>query len=215
MAKNKNSIFENLQVIVFTITYVISSISVYVLLYFLIDFIPSTIAIILSVIYFILALVLGMYLHFLFSIPENLPGTYDDIKNSIASGDITKSSQFSDELSSFLIEFYNYSFFDIQYSAVNAVDSDLVCSSPLIKDIIDWIEIEEQTKSSSEVQKSIKVKIDRTIFHVSTIPIYFNDKYLGFFSVFTKQKLGMFRTKLLCDLENNYIDDQLMQVIPK
>jgi hypothetical protein len=46
------------------------------------------------------------------------------------------------------------------------------------------------------------------VFHAYTTPIFFKDKFLGFFTVFSKQRLGRLSTKFLTDLEENFIDEK-------
>lgn len=213
MRKKKNFFLESFQLKVFTITYILSCVLIYWLLSFFLYELNVSILIIISLGLLVLATLGWAFLYILFSIPQRLAESFDSVKNDISSGKINTLDDFAGEICSFLVRFYNYSFFDIQYSAMKIAGKDIQFSSGLIAEALDWGKVENEAGDSENIIYHKKIRIDRKKQHSYTIPVYFGDRLLGFFSVFTPQKLGKLRLKLLSDLENFYIDDQLIHVI--
>lgn len=213
MKRKRNCFYDNFQLIVFTITYILSGFFLYALfIYFFADF-NFTIKLFFTLGYLIGAVLLWAYLFVLFSIPQKIAGAFDSFKNKISTGEISDTKLFSNELASFLIKFFNYSFFDIEFAAVYIYKGELHFSSKEIEDIHDWKKIGEKSEKSAEIQLYGRLKIDHSSYSCYTIPIFFNEKYLGFFTVFTRQRLGRLSQKFLTDLEENFIDDQLIRLI--
>ncbi len=213
MKRKRDSLSGNFQLVVFTILYILSSLFLYgVFIWF-----SAESRLIFNVFFTLGFLIAGTiiwaFLYVLFSIPQELAGSSDYIKNKILTGEIDNTAKFADELSAFLIDFFDYTFFDIHYTAINTDKKEVLFSSKKITNIIDWKNIERTSAESPSLQKNGKVKIDNITFYCYTTPIYFNNKYFGFFTVFTKQRLGKHRLIFLTDLEENFIDDQLLHVI--
>ncbi len=213
MRKKKNFFLESFQLKVFTITYFLSCVLIYWLLSFFLYKLDVGILIIISLGLLVLATLGWAFLYILFSIPQRLAESFDSIKNDISSGKINQLDDFAEEVCSFLVRFYNYSFFDIHYSAMKIAGKDMHFSSELITEALDWRKVEDEAGNSENIIYHKKIQVDDKKLHSYTIPVYFGDRLLGFFSVFTPHSLGKLRLKLLSDLENFYIDDQLIHVI--
>ncbi len=203
---------DNFQLIVFTITYILSCLFLYGIFIYFATGIHLVIQVFFSLGFLIGSILLWAFLYVLFSIPQKLAGSFDYIKNQIATGEISDSSKFADVLSAFLIKFFNFSFFDIHFAAVKTRGSEIVLSSEDIKNALNWKEIEKSSEKSPELTKNGKIKIDKEVFHAYTTPIFFNDEFLGFFTVFSKQRIGRLSTKFLTDFEENFIDDLLFKI---
>jgi len=214
LMKRKNNFFlESFQLKVFTITYVLSCILIYWLMSFFIFRFNVTVLIIISLVFLILATLGWAFLYILFSIPQRLAESFDSIKNNISSGKISTIDGFADDICFFLVRFYNYSFFDVNYSAMKIAGNDIHFSSPLIKRALDWEKVEVEAGNSENVIDHKKIRFDNKNHNAYTVPVFFGERLLGFFTVFTSHKLGKLRLKLLSDLENFYIDDQLVHVL--
>lgn len=172
-----------------------------------------TALVIISLGFLILATLGWTFLYILFSIPQRLAGSFDLIKNNISSGKINTVIGFADEICFFLVRFHNYSFFDVNYSAMKIDGYDIHFSSPLIERALDWKKVEVEVGNSENIIDHKKVRFDNKKQHAYTVPVIFGDRLLGFFTVFTSHRLGKLRLKLLSDLENFYIDDQLVHVL--
>ena len=215
MKRIKDSFSADFPTIVFTGTYFLSCFLLYMILFTFFPDIQVLYKAILTLALFVLSIFIWSYLYLLFVIPQKLAGSFDYIKNRISSGEISDSETFSNELANFLTEFYNYTFFDVKYSAVYSKGAVLAFSSNEIQAIHDWVKIESESAESPLLRENGMVKIGKRRLNSYSIPIYFCDKYLGDFTVFTKQKLGRIRRKFLIDLEENFIDDQLFRLIPE
>jgi len=198
---------------VFLVCYVLAAVFIYRLAaLFLLD--TEVIYLVIFSIVFLLAGVFAYaWFYILFSIPQRLAHRIDVIKDAIADRSIKTREDFSDEMSRFMVEFYNYSFFDIQYAAFKVKDSGIRFSSPLLEKSMDWEVTEEALRTNADAVRKGMVKIEDKAFNTFGLPVFFGDEYLGFFMVFTKSKFRKLHIQLLEDLENNYIDDQLLHII--
>ncbi len=215
MKRTRDRLSDNFQLIVFTITYVLSCLFLYGIFIYFASELHLLIQVFFSLGFLVSSIILWAYLFVLFNIPQKLAGAFDYIKNQVSTGEISSSSSFAAKLSAFLIKFFNYSFFDIHYAAVKILGDNIVFSSEEMKEVLNWQEIGEISEKSPELTKNGKIKINKEVFHSYTIPIFFNNTFLGFFTVFSKQRLGRLSTIFLTDLEENFIDDQLIRLIPR
>ena len=205
--------WRNFQVIVFSITYIISVIFFYSIFIFLTKEVELIYRVFGTFVIFIGGIINWAFLIVIFKLPQNMADKFDEIKNKIARKEISDSKEFAEELSSFLIRFYNYTFFDVQFSAVKIINEPVYCSSEEIAEVIHWEDNERFCLVTPDLQMHGKMNIGKSSFHAYTLPIHFGDNYLGFFTVFTKQKLGFLSLKFLADFEENYIDDLLLHVM--
>ncbi|MFW5644895.1 MAG: hypothetical protein ACOCZL_03190, partial [Bacteroidota bacterium] len=208
MKRKKTFFLESFELKVFTITYILSCVLIYWVVSFLLFEPDLTILIIVSLGFLMLAALGWAFLYVLFSIPQRLAENFDSIKNDISSGKITKRDTFADAICSFLVRFYNYSFFDVNYSAMRIKGDDIHFSAESIAEVLDWDQVTDSAGKSERIIVHNPILVDNKKQYTYTVPIHFGDKFLGFFSVFTSHKLGKLRLKLLY-LENFYIDDQL------
>ena len=109
MKRTRDRLSDNFQLIVFTITYVLSCLFLYgIFIYFAAE-LHVLIQVFFSLGFLIGAILLWAHLFVMFSIPQKLAGSFDYIKNDISSGKISDSSRFASELSAFLITFFDFS----------------------------------------------------------------------------------------------------------
>ncbi|MFW5820335.1 MAG: hypothetical protein ACOCWA_03535 [Bacteroidota bacterium] len=213
MKKGTNFFLDDLQLRVFTLSYTLSVIFIFWLLSFFLVKFDVIVLIISSLIFLILATLGWAYLHVLFSIPQRIAQSFDPIKNDISHGKISSTKDFAREICNFLVVFYNYSFFDIRYSAMKIGEKEIFFSADEIKESMDWHKVEQEISLNKEKVVHQKIWIDKNKFYPYSVPVIFGDQLLGFFTVFSSGRLGKQRLKLLSDLEDFYIDDQLVHVI--
>jgi hypothetical protein len=159
--------------------------------------------------FFLLSILGWTHLYVLFSIPQRIAGSFDYLKNDISSGKTISVNEFQKELSSFLVNFYNYSFFDVEFSVVKARGEEPSFSSDEIQSTFVWESVEKQAENEDRQIRHGKIKIVGKEYYSYTTPIYFGRECLGFFMVFSRRRLGRLMLRLLRDLDNNFIDDQL------
>jgi len=212
MKKGSFQLFNNLQLTIFTISYILSALFLYsILLYFTREF-QILFHVISALTFLVLTIFCWTYLNVIFSIPSKMAGAFDPIKNRISTGDTDSEKVLSGEIIEFLIKFFNYSFFDVQYAAMKTGSAQIILSDDNLSKVLNWSDINDSCSKSEDIHYQGKVKIDDTVCYGYTIPIYFYTKYLGYFTVFSMQPLGQLRLHFLSDLENNFIDDQLVRV---
>lgn len=215
MKKMKRSFTENFQLTVFSVTYLFSSILLFWLLCLVLKSFQPVIIVLAALVYFLMVILLWSYLYVLFSIPQRLARNFDRIKNDIASGKIISPEEFANRLCSFLVGFYNYSFFDIEMASVKIIDNKPCFSSQEMKECFDWDELEKEVMKIGEQIIHEKIQARNFKYFSYTTPILFGDEYLGFFTALTSRRLGKLMLKMLADLENDFIDDQLAHVLGK
>jgi hypothetical protein len=209
MPKKKRSYLENIQLTIFSITYLLSCILLFWLLTFLFTNADIIVIVFATLAFFILSILGWTHLYVLFSIPQRVAGSFDYLKNDISSGKTISVNEFQKELSGFLVKFYNYSFFDVEFSTVKALGQDPSFSSDEVQSSFVWDNVEKQAEKEDNQIKHGKIRINGKPYYSYTTPIYFGREYLGFFMVFSSRRLGNLMLRLLRDLENNFIDDQL------
>lgn len=154
----------------------------------------------------------GSYYYLIVFLPEKLNKNFDVIRNGIASGKINSLEKFSLEVIEFLVENFNYIFFDVEYAAVGVdQNKEMYFSKDLNPNIIDKKnELFIKSNKSENVEYLGTIKVLEKKSYVYLIPVWFDNKYLGFFLVITNKKLGSLFKGILLDFERYYLDDQFM-----
>lgn len=215
MKDSKGSFLEKFQLTVFTINYILACILLFWLLSLVFVHLSILAIALISLVFLLLATVIWAHLYIIFSIPQRLAGSFDFIKNNIARGKLIGVEEFSEQIANFLTDFYNYSFFDIAFSAFKIKGHTLVFSNDVISTSLNWDKVEKEARTEDYILDHGKHALNRKNYYAYTIPVYFGDDYLGFFTVFSLQRLGRLRLRLLSDLEDHFIDDQLVHILNK
>ncbi len=169
-------------------------------------------AIIVTVVFTLIYIVSGAALYVLFRIPYQLQYCFDDIKNRIASGSLTTLEQLEKELSDFIIQFFDFVFFDIEECAIQIRDRKIFLSSDHLQGLFNY---DELVTRAGETEKSLhlgKVGNATGKYHVLLIPVWFGEEWFGYILVFSKTRFIPFTREILEDFENNFIDDQIIHV---
>jgi len=176
---------------------------------------PGYIILFISIPYIILAVSIGAYLYVINYIPSNLAHDFDAIKNAIAGKEITTPEVFAEKLSVFICDFFNFAFFDIEYSFIKIQDSSVIYSNEKIEDEVTDVlkEVLYTTKTTQDIFFRGRSKIQGVTYYIYIIPVWFGGVWYGYIGVLTKQKLWKVYRTLLADFENNFIDDQLIHVL--
>ncbi len=179
---------------------------------FIIPLFKDSAGLFMTIVCIIIFTVIGAYLYVLFKIPYQLQYDFDDIKNKIASKEISNIDEFEKELSDFIIRFFNFVFLDIQECAIQIKNRKIFFSSEILKDLLDY---DDLSKKSAETQKTIKlgnIRIKDQKYHVLLLPIWFGKEWYGFILILSRTRLFRLYRRMLEDFENNFIDDQLIHV---
>ncbi len=166
------------------------------------------------ILFLLFGAVLGAYLYVLISIPTSLVSAFDKIKNKIAGGEISSVSEFSKELASFLVNFFNFFGFDVVSALVKIQgEPPAVCNLENYEQLISIEEILKKSRNVEDVFSIGKVSFGTQRLNSYVVPIWFGKEWLGFFCVFTDSRLMPLFCNILNKFEDEFIDDQLMHVL--
>ncbi|HER09723.1 MAG TPA: hypothetical protein ENO20_12525 [Bacteroides sp.] len=165
--------------------------------------------------YLVLVSVIGSFIYVVSYIPFNLASAFDPIKNDIASGRITDLEQFGKRITGFVTEFFNFSFLDIAHAFFQTPGSDLISHgdlSPVEKAMEEYKMLEKSSKLE-EIMRAGKVSLHNREYHLYILPIWINDRWLGYMGLLTEKRISRFFQKFLVEFEDNFLDDQLLHII--
>lgn len=160
--------------------------------------------------------VFGGYYYVLISIAPKMASEFDSIRNDIAARRIKTVDDFTQRIVDFIPPFFNYAFFDIEYAFIKVNSHKVTFSDALLPQHISIDTLEQITKEAMESEDVFylgNTKIDKRKFHTYIIPIYFEEEYHGYIGILAKSKLNIMYRQILSDFEDNYIDDQLVNVM--
>lgn len=147
-------------------------------------------------------------------IPQEMAARYDEIKNRIASGAITDSKEFSHELARFLVRYFNFYRFDVVAAQVKVGQSKAVhFSDEGLSPVAGEEEFSERSRQTEALIRLGTVTAGNRKLYGYLVPVWFDEKWLGYFAVFTDTRLLKVYQNYLTDFEAYYVDDQLMYVL--
>ena len=163
----------------------------------------------------IVATVLGSVLSVLFELPSIFI-KFDVIKNAIANREITTCKLFAQKTNEFFVKNLRYTFLSVDYSLIKILKHPIQPSTVKILDLLnenDLSEVEKKARGSSFVQQYKTLNANGKKIHSYVVPIYFVNQYLGFWLIFTKNRLLRPFLDFLSDIEDHLLDDQLQHVL--
>lgn len=210
MKRHLSYFVSNFPILVFNLTYTLSCVLLFLGLLWVLPDMNFVLLLLISLGFLLINLFGWAYMHTLFTIPQKMAGAYDRIKNGIAAGEIVTLEDYKQTLTSFLVAFFDFSFMDVRYAAVNIGSRDTLYSSEKITGILNWEQVATSSATSAKVISHGRVRIEKEKLHVYTIPVWFVDDHLGYFTIFSPKRLGPIRLKILTDLEDHYVDDHVI-----
>ena len=162
---------------------------------------------------------LGTFFGAILSVILDLPqiGYYfDEIKNDIALKEIRTPDVFAARLSSIFCDYFSFYFFSVRFCFVKIEDFAYFYSDNNILRIIDQSTLDEMILTSRKTEDVFykgSYSFDNKNIHLYIIPIWFGEKWLGAVGIFTPNKLLKIFQHYLNEIENLYIDDQLLHVL--
>ncbi len=210
------SLIYGLQRTILTTLYIISSLAILTLIFYILFEIFSLngfITLFVIIIYLVLVVILGSYLHVISFIPVNLASSFDPIKDDVARGNITTSKQFADRICRFITGFFSFTFFDIVHCLVHIKGNIVTSTFDQGKTKYDDDYHGKCSKEAHEVAHTGNITIEGVKYNQYLVPIWFGEEWLGFITVYTRHNLRKPFRNVLSDLENNFIDDQLIHIL--
>jgi hypothetical protein len=159
--------------------------------------------------------VFGAILSVILDLPQ-IGYYFDEIKNDIALKEIRTPEVFAARLSSIFCDYFSFYFFSVRFCFVKIEDFAYFYSDNNILRIIDQSTLDEMILTSRKTEDVFykgSYSFENKNIHLYIIPIWFGDRWLGTVGIFTPFKLLKIFQRYLNEIENLYIDDQLLHVL--
>ena len=166
-------------------------------------------------IYMIVVVILGAMIHVISYIPFNLATAFDPIKNDIASGKISTIEQLGEQITSFTVQFYNFSFLDITHAYIEIEESGIIgfeSNAPLSL-ILKELSMLDKSKVLEEITLVGKISLPERDYQLYILPIWLGESWLGYMALLSEKKISRFFQRFLMEYEGNFLDDQIMHVV--
>jgi hypothetical protein len=167
------------------------------------------------IVYMIVVVLLGSLINVISFIPFNLAASFDPIKNDIASGEIMDMDQLGKRITSFTVDFFNFSFLDITHAFIQTGDSGLISHEeiPQLEQVLEEFEMLDKSKQFEDVIRAGEITLPQGTFHLYVLPIWFGNHWLGYMALLSEKRIGRFFQRFLSEYENNFLDDQVMHIL--
>ncbi|UCD31044.1 MAG: hypothetical protein JSV38_09500 [Desulfobacterales bacterium] len=161
------------------------------------------------------ATVFGAILSVILDLPQ-IGYYFDEIKNDIALKEIRTPEVFADRLTSLFCNYFNFFFFTVRFCFVKIKNYAYFYSDDAILKITDQSALDEiiiTSRKTEDVFYKGPYTFGNKSVHLYIIPIWFGETWLGTVGIFTPFKLLKIFQRYLNEMENLYIDDQLLHVL--
>lgn len=166
-------------------------------------------------VYMVVVVILGAMIHVISYIPFNLATAFDPIKNDIASGDISSIKQLGERITSFTVQFYNFSFLDISHAYIEIQDSGITGfeSNSQVDKVLKEYSMLDKSRVLEEITLAGKVSLPERDYQLYILPIWLGESWLGYMALLSEKKISRFFLRFLMEYEENFLDDQIMHVV--
>jgi hypothetical protein len=165
--------------------------------------------------YLVLVIVVGSMIFVISYIPFNLATAFDPIKNDIAEGKLTTMEELAERITSFTVKFYNFSFLDISHAFIETELSGLMgfeCNKEVEK-ILKEYNILDKSKAYEALSLAGKISLPERDYQLYILPIWIGGRWLGYMALLSEKRISRFFQRFLLEYEENFLDDQIMQVV--
>jgi hypothetical protein len=166
-------------------------------------------------IYMVLVVILGAMIHVISYIPFNLATAFDPIKNDIASGKISTIEQLGERITSFSVQFYNFSFLDITHAYIEIEESGIIGfeSNTQLTKVLNEYKMLDKSKVLEDLTLVGKISLPERDYQLYILPIWLGESWLGYMALLSEKKISRFFQRFLMEYEGNFLDDQIMHVV--
>jgi hypothetical protein len=166
------------------------------------------------VLYMVGVVVIGSFIHVVSYIPFNLSSAFDPIKNDIASGQIRTMDQLGRRICLFTTTFFDFSFVDIEYAAIQVEDHPLITleGMPELEEVLEGYQMMERSSQLEQIIRAGRITLQHTKYQLYILPLWFGEHHLGYMALVSRNRISRFFQKFLMEYENNFLDDQIMLV---
>ena len=166
-------------------------------------------------IYMVVVVILGAMIHVISYIPFNLATAFDPIKNDIASGKISTIEQLGERITSFTVQFYNFSFLDITHAYIEIEESGIIGfeSNTQLSKVLNEYKMLDKSKVHEDLTLAGKISLPERDYQLYILPIWLGESWLGYMALLSEKKISRFFQRFLMEYEGNFLDDQIMHVV--
>lgn len=166
-------------------------------------------------IYMVIVVILGAMIHVISYIPFNLATAFDPIKNDIASGKISTIEQLGERITSFTVQFYNFSFLDITHAYIEIEESGIIGfeSNASLSKVLNEYRMLDKSKVLEDLTLAGKISLPERDYQLYILPIWLGESWLGYMALLSEKKISRFFQRFLMEYEGNFLDDQIMHVV--
>jgi hypothetical protein len=166
-------------------------------------------------IYMVVVVILGAMIHVISYIPFNLATAFDPIKNDIASGKISTIEQLGERITSFTVQFYNFSFLDITHAYIEIEESGIIGfeSNIQLNKVLNEYKMLDKSKVLEDLTLAGKISLPERDYQLYILPIWLGESWLGYMALLSEKKISRFFQRFLMEYEGNFLDDQIMHVV--
>ena len=166
-------------------------------------------------IYMVIVVILGAMIHVISYIPFNLATAFDPIKNDIASGKISTIEQLGERITSFTVQFYNFSFLDITHAYIEIEESGIIGfeSNASLSKVLNEYRMLDKSKVLEDLTLAGKISLSERDYQLYILPIWLGESWLGYMALLSEKKISRFFQRFLMEYEGNFLDDQIMHLV--
>jgi len=165
-------------------------------------------------VYMILVIIIGAMIHVISYIPFNLATAFDPIKNDIALGNITTLEELGERITSFTVQFYNFSFLDISHAYIETGESGIIGfeSNTQVEKVLKEYRMLDNSKAFEEITLAGQISLPDRDYHMYILPLWMGESWLGYMALLSEKRISRFFQRFLMEYEGNFLDDQIFQV---
>ena len=166
-------------------------------------------------IYMALVIILGAMIHVISYIPFNLATAFDPIKNEIAQGKISTMEELGERITSFTVQFYDFSFLDISHAYIETRESGIIGfeSNTQVDKFLREYRMLDQSKALEEITLAGKISLPDRDYQLYILPLWLGEVWLGYMALLSEKKISRFFQRFLMEYEGNFLDDQIMHLV--
>jgi len=166
-------------------------------------------------VYLILVIIVGSMIHVISYIPFNLATAFDPIKNDIASGRLSTIEELAERITTFTVQFYNFSFLDISHAFLETEESGVIGfeSNNQVDKVLKEYRMLDKSKMLEEITLAGKISLPERDYHLYILPLWMGGTWLGYMALLSEKRISRFFQRFLMEYEENFLDDQIMHLV--
>ena len=164
--------------------------------------------------YMVLVIIIGAMIHVISYIPFNLATAFDPIKNDIALGKISSMEELGERITSFTVQFYNFSFLDISHAYIETRECGIIGfeSNKQVDKVLKDYRMLDKSKALEEITLAGQISLPDRDYHMYILPLWLGESWLGYMALLSEKRISRFFQRFLMEYEGNFLDDQIMHV---